>query len=94
MIANKQKITGNIAAKQSICGAISSKGKLTGSVSVGTAIKIEPEQYEGVYEIMPTEEEQVLETKDKLLKENVVVAAIPKEYGRVTYNQDKTITIT
>lgn len=36
-----------------------------------------PETYDGSYEVVPTLEGQVLETKDKLLKNNVTVTGIP-----------------
>ena len=52
------------------------------------------EPYTGEYELTPTPEEQVLPVKNKLMTEDFVVHAIPKEYGLVTYNQDKVITIT
>ena len=49
--------------------------------------------YTGSYEVIPSEEEQTLNTKNKILKENVKVAPIPNNYGLVTYHQDRTITI-
>lgn len=35
------------------------------------------EEYDGTYEVVPTLEGQVLETKDKVLKNNVTVTSIP-----------------
>lgn len=84
MITAKQALTGNVAAKQ----------KLQGAVNVGDVIKEAADYYEGEYEVTPSTEVQVLETSQKFLEANVVVAPIPKEYGLITYNQDKTITIT
>jgi hypothetical protein len=60
--------------------------------TVATAIESDP--YTGTYEITPTEEDQTLETNGKLMSGNVVVKAIPEEYGRVTYDNRKVITIT
>ena len=60
--------------------------------SVATAIESEP--YTGAYEITPTEEDQTLDTTGKLMNRNVLVKAIPQEYGRVTYDNRKVITIT
>ncbi len=60
--------------------------------SVTTAIESEP--YTGAYEITPTEEDQSLDTTGKLMNRNVLVKAIPQEYGRVTYDNRKVITIT
>lgn len=45
-----------------------------------------PDIYRGEYEVTPSQSEQVLETADKLLRENVVVAPIPYYYGLITYN--------
>ena len=87
----KGNIQGVVASIQALSSNIAGALGLTGRVDTGGA---KPDEYDGVYEVTPTAEVQVLDTKEKLLKDNVVVAAIPKEYGLVTYNQDKTITIT
>ena len=57
-------------------------------------VSVMKELYEGSYEVTPTSEQQVLHTADKVMTEDVVVHAIPKEYGLITYNQDKIIKIT
>lgn len=57
-------------------------------------MKIEPakvvytggEEYEGDYEITPSEELQTLPTANRMLARNIVVAPIPQNYGRITYN--------
>lgn len=54
----------------------------------------EPEHYEGMYEIIPKPEAQILHTADKLMEHDITVKGIPKEYGLITYNQDKTLRIT
>lgn len=88
----KGNLQGVVTTQQELKGNISAALELIGNVNAGGVIL--PEYYEGEYEITPRTEAQVLDTKDKFLKDNVVVAPIPKEYGLVTYNQDKTITIT
>lgn len=42
--------------------------------------------YEGEYVITPTQERQVLETKNMTMTDNVTVEPIPKNYGLITYN--------
>lgn len=42
--------------------------------------------YEGDYKVTPTSEEQVLQTKNKVLLNNVIVAPIPSNYGRISWN--------
>lgn len=57
-------------------------------------MKIEPAKvvyqggkaYEGNYEITPSEELQTLPTANRQLARDIVVAPIPKNYGRITYN--------
>nr|DAD77932.1 MAG TPA: hypothetical protein [Siphoviridae sp. ctHDv29]DAG04278.1 MAG TPA: hypothetical protein [Siphoviridae sp. ctKsH2] len=44
------------------------------------------EAYEGDYEITPSEELQTLPTANRMLARNIVVAPIPKNYGRITYS--------
>ena len=42
--------------------------------------------YDGPYEVTPTEQEQTLLTSDKVLTANVVVKPIPNNYGLITWN--------
>lgn len=42
--------------------------------------------YKGDYKITPTSEEQVLKTKNKVLLNNVIVAPIPSNYGKISWN--------
>ena len=50
--------------------------------------------FEGDYEITPTREVQVLNVAEMVMTEDLVVQPIPKEYGKVTYNQNKELIIT
>lgn len=50
--------------------------------------------YEGDHVVTPSREPQRLETKNKFMLEDVLVNAIPKEYGLITYDQNRAITIT
>lgn len=49
--------------------------------------------YEGAYEITPSQQRQVLPTQFKTMQENLVINPIPENYGLVTYDQNKTITV-
>lgn len=55
-------------------------------------IGIEP--YEGPCEATPTDAVQVFQTGGKVMGNNFIVHPIPKEYGLITYDQDRIITIT
>jgi hypothetical protein len=52
------------------------------------------ETYDGVLSVTPSNEAQVLPTGQKFMLDDIIINPIPKEYGLVTYDQDKTITIT
>ena len=55
------------------------------SVAVNfTALDGEP--YEGPTEFTPSAEEQVAETRNRVLYENIVIRPIPSNYGLITYN--------
>lgn len=58
-------------------------------VSTGTPIVREyvgSEPYEGEYTITPSNETQILETKNLRMTDNLVVNAIPQNYGLITWN--------
>ena len=42
--------------------------------------------YEGEYTVIPSENQQVLQTADKLMNGNVIIEAIPSNYGLITWN--------
>ena len=42
--------------------------------------------YEGGYRFTPSPETQILETKDRVLRERIVIDPIPRNYGLITYN--------
>ena len=47
------------------------------------------EYYEGSYTVTPSDEEQVLETYDKIMTDKVTIAAIPSNYGLITWDGAK-----
>lgn len=58
-------------------------------VSTGTPIArdyVERDPYDGEYTITPTSETQILETKNFRMTDNIVVGAIPQNYGLITWN--------
>lgn len=57
-------------------------------------LDIRIESYEGPFEATPTDAVQVFHTNGKVMGDDFVVNPIPQQYGRVTYDQTKTITIT
>jgi hypothetical protein len=54
---------------------------------------VDREPYQGDYTITPKPQQQTLLTRDKLMQEDLIINPIPKEYGLVTYDNRKTITV-
>lgn len=62
-------------------------------VGVKTAIiDWEGEKYTGEYTVTPSQETQILSTKDLVMTENVTINPIPSNYGLVTWDGN-TLTI-
>ena len=51
----------------------------------GSAISSEMPEYTGSIDIIPSEEVQVLATSEHCLHRNIIVEAIPSNYGLITY---------
>lgn len=78
-----EKIRGELSGIRSVTGAVSPSGsQISGSISGGLFVK----EYDGPYEVTPTQETQVLATADRMLVENVVINPIPNNYGLITWN--------
>lgn len=68
--------------KQVLRGRLSAKGVLRGRI-LATA-RYDP--YDGICHVEPSNESRVLETRGKVMLENVVVEPIPSNYGLITWN--------
>ena len=65
-------------------GSLSPAGGISGAVAVP---QYAPRpSYSDLYEVTPGESDVVLETRGRDLKQNIVVKAVPKEYGRIVWN--------
>lgn len=47
---------------------------------------IDGEHYQGTYQVTPSSSAQVLETAGLVMDENVVIEAIPQQYGLITWD--------
>lgn len=56
------------------------------SVEEVRTVYVYPNQYEGETVIIPSPEEQVLDTAEKTVMEPIVIKPIPQNYGLITYN--------
>lgn len=66
-------------------GATASEVSL--AASMGAAYTMHREDtYQGEYEFTPSAEEQTVPTRMKALEQDIVIHAIPNNYGLITYN--------
>lgn len=79
----------SIISKQSLKGFISAKGRISGRVNVGGSIK--QESYNESYEITPSVSQQILQTKNKTMINDLTIKSIP--YYEVA-NTSNGITVT
>lgn len=77
-------LTGSIIAQEgTLVGIIKPSGSLSGSIRPNAnligrvAMSVDHEYYIGKYDVIPKIESQVLETRDKLMSDDVTVKAIP-----------------
>lgn len=89
IIASKKSLKGSIAFKKSLKGSITIKEKISGFVNVGGMIQ--QESYDGSYEVTPTIGQQILQTKNKTMVNDLTIKSIP--YSEVT-NTSNGITVT
>ena len=91
-ILAKQGLRGSLTGSSSLTGDINADLiQLTGEVNVNAVAKQDPIYYEGDYTVKPTVESQTIHTKEKTMKNDFHILAIP--YAEVT-NSANGITIT
>ena len=56
------------------------------TVDVASAVIVGGIPYSGSYSVEPGEETQVLPTASRMLNQNITVAPVPSNYGRIAYN--------
>lgn len=77
-------IIGIISAEENIYGTLSGESEIVGVISTPSIIK--NSDYDGSYTITPGDQPVVLQTQGHNMESNVVVEAIPSNYGRISYN--------
>lgn len=69
-------LSGSISSKQSLTGKLSLNQSLTGTISEAASLTYD--MYEGDYSVIPdTKSDQIMNTSNKYLSDDIVVAAIP-----------------
>lgn len=69
------KLVGTLTGVQGITGCIVQNGQMTGLLATATIANANP--YEGDYEVTPTVEGLVMETRQKYMTDDVTIRAIP-----------------
>ena len=67
-----------------LIGTLSSSGSLNGSMSIPQARDINP--FEGAYEYTPTDETQTVAINGLRATQDIIINAIPNNYGLITWN--------
>ena len=88
-IKTEQRLSGTIKNIGSLSGSNKNVGSVSGTVAIGEGVR--PDYYDGSYEIIPIVEDQTLEVKNKTMRDDVEIKAIP--YAEVT-NEANGITVT
>lgn len=81
-------IDGRLSGSASVAGTVNPRGVIDGVMHTGGT---DAGWYTGPYEVEPGSEEQVLETAYKHMRGNVVVCAVPQNYGLITWDGSKLI---
>lgn len=76
-------ITGTVTRLHAIAGDVAVLGSISGDVDIVSGIV---PTYQGDYDVTPSAETQTLFTEGKMLRQNVVIAPIPSNYGLITWN--------
>lgn len=88
MIHESQNIKGSVHSVSNITGSVISTNNLSYTTNLDNSSALP--NYTGAYTIIPTVDDQPLETKNKVLRENILVKSIPyfqtsNEFGDTVY---------
>ena len=80
-------ISGSLNTNLNIVGSLNSINSIVGNIGIGV---VEYPDYSGEYEITPQVESQTLQTKNKILRNNMEIKKIPyyetsNQYGETIY---------
>ena len=71
----KASISGKVTARGAVAGRVRSEAGISGKVEIGKTKSLP--WYEGEYEVIPKWEDITLKTKQKSMREDVTMQAIP-----------------
>jgi hypothetical protein len=78
-LSNEQiKLNAKLHANQVLTGVVSDGGNLNGIISIGGSdANVAYPFYKGEYEVMPTRQNQSLDTSNKILTKDITIVEIP-----------------
>jgi len=85
-------ISGSVAAMASLQGTVQTRAILADAMIGSVIIKNDLPTYGGPYEVTPGEQAQRVPVGDKVMREDIIVEAIPQNYGRLSWD-GRTLTV-
>ena len=86
-LSQRIKLKGILTPLSALNGTLSAGSTLNGSISITRGVS--PDTYEGAYDIVPAEIDREFPTEGMLLTQNMIVRAIPSNYGRISWDGTK-----
>lgn len=83
-MADTVVIRGRIQMEQTIKGHLQMENVIRGQLLPVMAVY--PEPYAGSTHVIPSQEQQTLETAGMTVLENIIIEPIPSNYGLITWN--------
>ena len=75
-------LIGKLIATGVLQGTVSAEASLAGTLTVATGVPF----YHGPFEVTPGEEPVVIDCSGLLMPQNIIVAPVPSNYGRIDWN--------
>ena len=79
-------LTARIGVREPLRASISSPQMLSSSIAGFAVIRRGFPEYPGPFEFTPSEETQVIPTEETSVYQNITIAPIPSDYGRIAWN--------
>ena len=76
-VQGENKLVGALQEEAKLSGKLYSNGSMLGSIGTVFVKDVRTEEYEGSYVVTPKVEAQTLETKQKLMADDVTIKEIP-----------------
>ena len=78
------ELSATLTKAQTLQGALSGQKGIEGHLTIPSAIL--PPEYEGPFEVTPSDSVQTLDTELLYMTSNITINPIPNNYGLITYD--------